>query len=60
MIRDGSQEKAVKVTITADDVSGFVPNSKEVNALAQKAWKSVNQTFSIKGEDLSDEPSIML
>lgn len=37
----------MKLTITALDVSRFKPNSDEVNALAQKAWRSVNKTFKL-------------
>jgi hypothetical protein len=37
--------RAIKVMITAPDVSRFRDNPEEVQVLAQKAWKSVNKCF---------------
>jgi hypothetical protein len=48
-IKDKPWDRAVKVTITARDVSMFEQNSHEVIALAQKAWTSPNHTFNIGG-----------
>ena len=48
-INDKPWDRAVKVIITGRDVSMFEQKSNEVVALAQKAWRSPNQTFTIGG-----------
>lgn len=47
MVKDRPYNRAVKVIIDAPDVSRFKPNSEEVQALAQKAWRSVNRKITI-------------
>lgn len=46
-VKDRPWNRAVKVAITAPDISKFKPSSPEVEALAQKAWRSVNKSFTL-------------
>lgn len=46
-VKDRPWNRAVKVIITGPDVSKFKPNSPEVQALAQQAWKARDKKITV-------------